>query len=165
MNAKECLDIISKQEEDLQFESFSYEDAYRLGQKIMAIAAAENLAITADIVLNGFLVFRACRPGTGPGNARWMENKRNTMIHTGRSSLYFTYRLAAEGKERDAALMPASDYAICGGGFPLRLRGSGTIGYACVSGLPHEKDHDVLVRAISAYIGTNTQPTPQNTGF
>ena len=163
--AKECLDIVAKQEDELQFPYFGYNEAYALGETVIKIAHDRNLSIACEIVINGFMVFRAARPGTGLGNEKWMRNKRNTMMSCGHSSLYFTYSLAARGRTRDEGLMPASDYAICGGGFPIFVKNTGIIGYVCVSGLQHEEDHRVIMQAMNHILGAEAPETPFESGF
>lgn len=44
----------------------------------------------------------------------------------------------------------AGDYAIHGGGWPLRVRGvEGVVAVVVVSGLRQEQDHGIIVQAVS----------------
>ncbi len=42
-------------------------------------------------------------------------------------------------------------FAMCGGGFPLNVRGVGQVGVIAVSGLPHLDDHQVIVDALTEW--------------
>lgn len=47
----------------------------------------------------------------------------------------------------------AGDYAIHGGGFPIRVTGvEGPIGAIVVSGLAQEEDHQVIVESLQAFL-------------
>ncbi|MFW5807997.1 MAG: heme-binding protein, partial [Spirochaetota bacterium] len=50
-------------------------------------------------------------------------------------------------------LLPESEYAPHGGSFPILLRNTGIIGTVTVSGLAQEEDHDLVVEALSEYLG------------
>jgi uncharacterized protein (UPF0303 family) len=45
------------------------------------------------------------------------------------------------------------DYAACGGGFPIRLKGVGLVGSISYSALPHLEDHDFVVKVLSKFLG------------
>jgi uncharacterized protein (UPF0303 family) len=46
-----------------------------------------------------------------------------------------------------------ADYALAGGGFPIRLEGTGVIGAITVSGLPERDDHCLVVDALCDHLG------------
>lgn len=47
----------------------------------------------------------------------------------------------------------ADDYAIHGGGFPVRVKGvDGVVGVIVVSGLKQEHDHQVIVEVVKDFI-------------
>jgi uncharacterized protein (UPF0303 family) len=166
MTAKELREIVERQEKKLQFDHFNHEDALDLGLRIVELAKNKGFVIATDIVLNGFLVFRYAIQGTTRSNELWMRNKRNTMMSTGHASIHLAYKLAEAGLSQNEALMPKSEFAVCGGGFPIILKGTGIIGYVCVSGLHHEMDHWVMMTAISEMLGVELdEPVPLNTGF
>ncbi len=48
--------------------------------------------------------------------------------------------------------MPESEYACCGGGFPLNIKKAGVVGTICVSGLPHLEDHQLIVDSLREYL-------------
>jgi uncharacterized protein (UPF0303 family) len=53
--------------------------------------------------------------------------------------------------------MPAADYALSGGSFPLRVNGAGVIGAITVSGLHQRDDHELVVAAICSQLGLETK--------
>ena len=59
-----------------------------------------------------------------------------------------------EDLERDWCLSPLQ-YAACGGGFPIRLRGGSVIGVAAVSGLPDPGDQIALLNGLRTYFETH----------
>ena len=49
--------------------------------------------------------------------------------------------------------LDANDYALAGGGFPIRVTGIGVVGAVGVSGLAERDDHNLVVRAIAEHLG------------
>ena len=47
-----------------------------------------------------------------------------------------------------------ADCVLAGGGFPLKLRGVGCVGAVTVSGLPQREDHEMVVAALAAALGS-----------
>ena len=136
---------IEAEETRLSFTKFDFADAWKIGGKLVAAAPAP-LAIR--IVLADRVLFAASLDGTSADNALWLDHKLNAVKHFGRSSLWLHHNLRAKGKvlaEIPAGRMAMADH---GGGFPIRI-GSQTIGAIGVSGLPHEEDHRLIVRALS----------------
>ena len=84
----------------------------------------------------------------------WVRRKANMVRAAQVSSLHAMQQREAEGKDmiKDWGLDPL-EYAAIGGGFPIRLKGTGIIGAVAVSGLPHREDHQLIVEALSEYLG------------
>ena len=71
--------------------------------------------------------------------------------------------LKSEGRLQwpDAAL-EVKDFALHGGGFPLRVRDAGVVAAIAISGLPSREDHDMIVTALAAHLNvTDFAATPQ----
>jgi uncharacterized protein (UPF0303 family) len=51
-----------------------------------------------------------------------------------------------------------NDYIFCGGGFPVRIKGSGIVAVITVSNMPHVKDHDFIVGCLSKYLRVTEVP-------
>lgn len=143
-----------KEEAVLCFPAFSNEDALALGLKIVEKAKQRGVAVAIDITVNGTELFHYAMKGTNMRQAMWIKRKQNMVQVSQVSSLHAGQFLQSEGKDlwKDWRLNEA-DYAILGGGFPITLAGTGIIGAAACSGLPHEQDHQLLVDAISEMLG------------
>lgn len=153
MNLQNQLERLKQQEELLQFSSFSYDDAWRLGSMLVEAARARQASPAFEITINGYVVFRYGFPGTNLHNERWLRRKGNTVRTTHMSSLRAGLELQLKGEdiERDWFL-PAAEFACLGGGFPLRLRDTGVIGSVCCSGLPHETDHQLVADTMANFL-------------
>ena len=52
----------------------------------------------------------------------------------------------------------AGEYAIHGGGVPVRVEGmEGVVGVIVVSGLRQEEDHQIVVEALQTFLAENAQ--------
>ena len=137
---------IEAEEARLSFTRFNFADAWRIGQKLVAVVPAP---VVVRIVVSDRVLFAAALDGTTADNALWLDLKLNAVKHFGRSTLWLHHNLRARGKsltEIPAGRLPMVDH---GGGFPIRI-GAQVIGAIGVSGLPHEEDHRLIVEALSA---------------
>ena len=92
-----------------------------------------------------------------PENDNWVARKRNFVLRFGWSTLaghhFFDQGNEETFKARFQLGETAGDYAIHGGGFPLRVKGvEGPIGAIVVSGLAQEEDHQVIVESLQAFL-------------
>lgn len=154
---KERLDdkliLCEREEATLLFRTFNYENAWELGNILIATAKERNAKVALNIIINGYEVFRYCFEGTGPYNSLWLERK-NRMVHLKKiSTLRAGYQLEWNhlDLENDWLLNPI-EYSIKGGGFPILIEGIGCIGSVSCSGLPHEQDHKLVVDSIEKYL-------------
>lgn len=54
----------------------------------------------------------------------------------------------------------SDQYAVHGGGFPIRVRGTeGVVGVIAVSGLRQDLDHLVIYEVLKAYVAANQPPS------
>jgi uncharacterized protein (UPF0303 family) len=102
------------------------------------------------------LLFHACsRPGTFPDYDLWVARKRKTVLRWGLSSWYMHNKMQGDEKafaEKYMLGLSAGDYAIHGGGVPVRVKGvEGVVGVIVVSGLKQDQDHQVVVEALQMY--------------
>lgn len=134
------------------FDSFSRDDVWDLGCALVEAAGAAEGPLAVEIDLNGLTVFSYYPAGTGVFNRQWLDRKRNTVRTTEKSSLHIFAELLAKQDTmlHDMRLDPM-EYADCGGGFPLRLRGGCVAGFIGVSGLPHFRDHQVLLDGLARF--------------
>lgn len=148
------LDILAEQELRLRFESFGLGTAWELGTRLRTLAEERAQSVLIEVRLGGRTVFLTAMPGTGPDNADWARRKANTVALVERSS----YRVGqtpptAEGTFHERMGLPVRDYAIAGGGFPIRLVSGLCVGAVIVSGLPQRDDHKLIVEVLAEMLG------------
>ncbi|KAJ5634556.1 hypothetical protein N7528_002398 [Penicillium herquei] len=118
------------------------------------------------------VVFQAVtESGTIPDNENWVRRKRNTVLRWGVSSWAMRQKVisglgaSASANEVESAFVKkfalasanggavADEYAIHGGGYPIRVRGvDGVVAVVVVSGLKQEDDHQVVAETIKEVI-------------
>ncbi len=161
-NAEEVEKILNMQEEILQFEHFTNEDAIELGNIMLSEAKIRGLHAAISIRRsNGAIVFQAMMDGTTPDNLEWIERKFNTVIRVESSSLLWFMKEKNNDITMQNKALDDSFYATCGGGFPIRVEEAGVVGAILVSGLSHAADHDFIVKCLSKYLHTDEVPRIQ----
>lgn len=150
---KQMLAELLAQEQELQFRACDYDDALRLGLKLVEHAKAGAKPLTVDICRNGQQLFHCALAGSSPDNDLWIRRKNNVVNHYGHSSFYVGTLFRSRGStfEQSSRLDPAL-YAAHGGAFPLIVRGTGVIGTVSVSGLPQEEDHRLVVQVLREFL-------------
>ena len=147
---KTLLAMCEEQEERLQFAHFSRADALELGLKLYENAKKQPVPVAIEITVNGLVVFRYFPDGALPDSELWLARKRNSVALMEMSSLHFLAWLEQNGETLESRKLPPNEYAAGGGGFPIRVRGTGVIGSICVSGLPdHMEDHRLVVETLT----------------
>ncbi|KAA8644285.1 hypothetical protein EYZ11_002848 [Aspergillus tanneri] len=160
------------------FPSFTSTTAWSLGlalrNRILLLPPEQRKPALVSIALTGgsepHVVFQsATEPGTVPDNEIWVRRKRNTVLRWGVSSwLMRNKMLSSTGlgpNEIEGAFVrkhaltstggggAADDFAIHGGGFPVRVKGvDGVVAVIVVSGLKQEDDHQVIVEVVRDFI-------------
>jgi endoglucanase len=153
MEQKVDLATLARQEQLLQFDSFSNDTALALGLQVVELARAAGKSVAVNITRDGTMLFYHGMPGTNADNANWIRRKSNLVNRTGHSSFYTHTEVKNSGGDFEALPgLDMRDYAAHGGSFPLVLKGSGRIGTLTVSGLPGEQDHAMAVAALKAYL-------------
>jgi uncharacterized protein (UPF0303 family) len=159
---REPIDALRAQERTLVLPDFDEDAAYALGNAIRAKCAAVGAPIVIDIRSPARRLFFAALAGSAADNEDWARRKGNVVLRRHESSMLAAEILMSEGRSqwRDAAL-EVKDFALHGGGFPVRVRGVGVVASVAVSGLPSHEDHDVIVRTLAEYLGvTDIARTP-----
>lgn len=148
MEYNTIIQSCSIQEERYQFLAFTREDALRLGTLLCEVAKRFHQGVAVAIEINGLRVFQHVTEGAGKHNVAWLQRKINTVNQFGKSSLRLWAEFAQNNVTMEDERLPEMDFALCGGGFPLNVRGVGQVGVIAVSGLPHLDDHQVIVDAL-----------------
>jgi len=145
---------LAAEEEELQFSSFTNDDAWELGTALRELARRQGAPVAIDISRNQHQLFRAALPGATPDNDAWIDRKQRVVHRFGHSTLYVRQTFVERGTtfEEQSGLDPQR-YAAHGGGFPVLVRSVGPVGVLVVSGLPQLEDHRLIVRALRAHLG------------
>ena len=144
---------IELQESELVFTSFTNDDAWELGCRVVDLAVVRSLPVTIDIMRGPQQLFHAAMPGTVANNDSWVRRKNATVREFGVSSFLAGLHATALGHRfEDAPWIDAYRFAGHGGAFPVTIAGVGVVGTLTVSGLPQADDHALAVEAICAHL-------------
>jgi uncharacterized protein (UPF0303 family) len=145
---------LAAEEEELQFTSFTNDDAWELGTALVEYARREGAPVAIDISRNHHQLFHAALPGATPDNDTWIARKQRVVHRFGHSTLHTRQAFVERGTTFEEALgLDPQRYAAHGGGFPVLVRSVGPVGVVVVSGLPQLEDHRMVVSALRAHLG------------
>jgi uncharacterized protein (UPF0303 family) len=145
---------LAAEEDELQFTSFTNDDAWELGSALVAAAREEHAPVAIDLRRNGHQLFKAALPGATPDNDTWIDRKARVVQRFGHSSLYVGQRSREAGTTFEAEFgLDPQQYAAHGGAVPVTVRSVGQVGVVVVSGLPQVADHLMVVAAMRAHLG------------
>ena len=136
---------IAAEEQALTFRRFDFEQAWKIGRRLVAVGSERPLAIR--IVLAGRTLFSAALDGVSDNNRLWLDRKLAAVARFGHSSLWLHHDLRAKGRVLADVATGGLDLADHGGGVPVRI-GAQVVGGVAVSGLAHEDDHRVVMEAM-----------------
>ena len=140
---------LAAEEQELQFRSFTNDDAWDLGSILVAAARERGAPVVIDVTRNGHQLFRAALTGSTPDNDTWIARKQRVVHRFGHSSLYVRQASIERGTTFEAEFdLDPAEYAAHGGAFPVLVRSVGPVGVVAVSGLPQLEDHRMVVTAI-----------------
>ena len=145
----DLLRELRREEEEIQFGSFSNDLAWALGSRLVEAARQEHKAITIDIRRSGQQLFHCALAGTSPDNDAWVERKSRVVERFGHSSYFMGRMLDSQDLTIEQKyLLDGRKYAAHGGSFPITVKGVGVVGAVTVSGLPQVEDHRFVVRIL-----------------
>jgi uncharacterized protein (UPF0303 family) len=148
----DLITTLERQEQELLFDSFDHQDAWRLGSRITKIAQEAGHPVGIDIRRPGLVLFRAALPGITPDQESWIVRKSAVVLRMEASSALVDARLSAAGVDPAATGWLGPEYAVTGGSFPIRVRGVGVVAAATASGLSSQQDHDLIVEGIRGHL-------------
>jgi uncharacterized protein (UPF0303 family) len=144
---------LKRQEQALRFSSLDEDQAWKLGSAMRERALERNLPLVIDIRINLRPLFYCALPGTTPENPDWVRRKINTVYRFEACSYRVALEYAQSGKAFDESRgITPLDYALAGGGFPIRLSGQ-VVGAVTVSGVPQRDDHNFVAESLAAHLG------------
>lgn len=141
-----------KQEEEFIFESFTNEEAIKLGQELLNIALRKKAPVILQVRIGLQIVFHTALTGTTSENDWWINRKHRVVEKFNHSSMYV--RVSFEEKNQTFEEHSGLDnelYAAHGGGFPIIVAGQGVVGVALVSGLPQVEDHKMIIEGLTNF--------------
>lgn len=155
------LPTITQQDTSLSFPLFNAETAFELGSLLRTRLQTFPAATCVSIALaNGTpLFYCAVKSGTTPDNTHWVARKQKTVLRFGVSSWFMSNKfqqdeLAFAAKYALGASAP--EYAIHGGGWPVRVRAvEGVVAVIVVSGLKQDQDHQIIVQTVRDFLGAH----------
>ncbi|MEJ1230660.1 MAG: heme-binding protein [Galbitalea sp.] len=132
---------------------FDNADAFALGTIATGVIAEWGVNLGVDIVVDGYLAYRARLGSTGVGNDPWLAGKAAVANHFGVSSLLVRLRQEATGVpftdlELDHDVMRAH-----GGSVPIFVAGS-PVATITMSGEPDVVDHETARESLDRYLAS-----------
>jgi uncharacterized protein (UPF0303 family) len=154
MTDQELLESLLDQEQRLQFDRFSNDDAIEIGTALVERGRAEKLPVAVDVTRARQQLFHAALAGTVADNDEWIRRKTNLVYRLGHSSFYIgtQWRISGVPFEKKFEGLGLENYAAHGGCFPVVIRGTGFVGTITVSGLPQAEDHRLVVETIAKFL-------------
>ena len=150
----DLISVLKNQEKELQFYEFTSETALKIGLSIIERAKRENKIISVDITRNGHQLFHYSFEGTSPDHDQWIIRKNRVVNRFNKSSLRVGMELSKCGKSlEEESYISSFEFTANGGSFPIIVKNVGVIGTITVSGLAEKDDHEIVVAAISEYLG------------
>ncbi|EKL6559955.1 heme-degrading domain-containing protein [Escherichia coli] len=149
------LEEILKQETELQFPSFSNTAALALGTILTQEAIKNDYPVVIDISRCDQQIYYFANTGSSPDNEEWIKRKKKVTNRFRHSSLLMRLKLTESFNQNAVSL--DSSYALSGGCFPVNVKDIGQIGTVCVSGLPDNEDHNLVVSAIRLFLNSHKQ--------
>ena len=134
MTIEEVITVLAMQEEILQFGHFTNEDAWALGNLIVAEARKRGLDTAVEIRLNnGYTVFKYAGNSTNLNNEAWMDKMYATVRRVEKSTMLLYSELKKSEETLEDIGLDPREYSYMGGGFPIRVEEVGVIGAIVVS--------------------------------
>ena len=141
------------QEKELQFRTFTNQDALTIGLTLIDHAAKAGQAITIDIERHDQQLFHYAMSGTNLDNDYWVMRKKNVVKRFHISSMHAGYLLQRSGMTiTERYHLDPTQYAAHGGSFPLIIEEVRVVGAITVSGLPQEDDHALVVKVLREHL-------------
>lgn len=152
----ERLQKLLKEEQELQFQSFSSRDALQLGLTFLSIAEEYGKGgIGIKIERNRQVLFSHLMDGTMVENEYWYNRKKNVVDRYSHSSAYVEEMFLAQGTTfSESGLLNPEEFQAVGGSFPLIIENVGVVGSITVCGLTGELDHQICVEGIKRFLKT-----------
>lgn len=149
----DLYESVLAEENTIDFDRFTYDDAWDLGTAMALTAVASSLPIAIAVHFGEQKIFHRALSGSSATNDDWLMRKFRAVAKHNCSSFATACKHWASGSDyfAEGGYEP-SLIALAGGAVPLRVRGS-LIGAVGISGLAGEDDHRFVVDALLAFRG------------
>ncbi|WP_321804979.1 heme-degrading domain-containing protein [Burkholderia sp. BCC1993] len=134
---------------------FDADVARRLGDIAVNLASRRGLPIAVGIVGEAAPLFYCALDGSRAHDSDAIRRRQNTVLRFGVSSLEVGARFRRAGWSLQSQGLSDADYALDGGGVPLRLADGGIVGAMTIAGLDDERDHALVVESLRWHVGAN----------
>ena len=144
---------------------FTADDAFAIGVALrerLRIISETPTVVNITLANSNNLLFHAVSRSGGvtPDNDSWVARKRATVLRWGISTWAMHHKMKGDEEAFKKKFMlgeTAGNYAIHGGGVPVKVRGvEGIIGCIVVSGLKQHQDHQVIVEALETFLANQS---------
>lgn len=152
------LRALAAEEEALVFTGFDESDAWRLGGYAVQRGRAEGAPLSIGIWAGGRQLFHCALAGSTRDNDEWLRRKGRVVLRFGHSSLYMGQLCRDQNTTLlEKFALPPERFSAAGGAFPLRVVGTGVVGWFGVSGLTQVEDHEFVAAVISTFMASATR--------
>ena len=159
MTVEEVITVLAMQEEILQFNHFTNEDAWALGNLLVAESRKRGMDTAVEIRLNnGYTVFKYAGNTTNLNSQSWMDKMFATVRRMEKSTLLLYSDLKKTEETLEDVGLDSKEFSCMGGGSPVRVEEVGVIGAILVSNQSHFINHDIIVKALSRYLHIDEVP-------
>lgn len=136
--------------------AFDEAAAFEIGSALRAAALARHAPVAIDVRSASRRLYFTALPGSTPDNEDWARRKGNLALRCHASSMRVGLMLQQEGRTPwPDGVLKTEEYAAHGGGFPVRVKGTGVVGCIAVSGLPSREDHELIVAVLAGRLGVH----------
>ncbi|MBR8313896.1 heme-degrading domain-containing protein [Burkholderia dolosa] len=132
---------------------FNADVARRLGEIAINVASRRGLPIAVCIVGRHAPLFYCALDGSDAADSDAIRRRQNTVLRFGLSSLEVGVQFRRAGWSLRSQGLSDDDYALDGGGVPLRLDGAGMVGAMTIAGLDSERNHALVVESLRWHVG------------
>ncbi|MGU7769440.1 heme-degrading domain-containing protein [Burkholderia sp. MR1-5-21] len=146
-------DTFEQQASSTMLRCFNADAARRLGDIAVNIASRRGLPIAVSVVSARAPLFYCALDGSGADDCEAIRRKQNTVLRFGKSSLEVGAAFARAGLSLQSEGLSGDDYALDGGGVPLRIEHAGLVGAMTIAGLDSVRNHELVVESIRWHVG------------
>ena len=134
---------------------FNASVARRMGEIAVNLASRRGLPIAVGIVGGHAPLFYCALDGSDAHDSDAIRRRQNTVLRFGESSLVVGAHFRRAGWSLRSQGLSDDDYALDGGGVPLRIAGGRIVGAIAIAGLASDDNHALVVECLRWHVGEN----------